>query len=565
MLTDCTPSAQHLQTAPKDPTAAIWRRTGPGPDARPKAAKIAGQNRTAHWEVPAMEIMLTSLVEALAYGLDPYMLMIILAGVIWGSGAGALPGITSVIAIGVMVPFTFGLPPIYAVAFLISINVGCSFGNSIPAILVGLPGTPSAVLTAMDGYALHKKGQTGLALGVTFYASVMGQFVSIFLFLLMVVPLSGLTYVFLSPEMFALYFLGITAIISITSENILKGLLSAAFGLLIAMVGRDPLTSISRFDFGNAELRGGIEISAAVVGLLAVSELFRSMRQSFSWDKLSTKFDATFPPLRQLLRVTPAVGIGTLIGGIIGAVPGVSGTASAVISYQQSKFWSKRPQDYGKGSIEGIAANESAQNASQAGEMVPTFGLGIPSGGAMVILLGALLIHGFVPGPMMIREAPELLHACVAGLLGATIFLAVIGWPIGKALVYLVRLDRTMVLVGALGLTMLGIFTINRSVLEVFLMLGFGVVGYFMLRYGYSVAGASLAAVLGAGMENNLRSGLLLQDNSVWQFVSRPWTGGVLLLSLAFLTYGTVTTVKTARKAAEARRQAARAAQERGQ
>ena len=161
--------------------------------------------------------------------------------------------------------------------------------------------------------------------------------------------------------------------------------------------------------------------------------------------------------------------------------------------------------------------------------MVPTFGLGIPSGGAMVILLGALLIHGFVPGPMMIREAPELLHACVAGLLGSTVALALIGWPIGKALVYPRRLDRTFVLVGALGLTMVGTYTINRSVLEVLLMLGFGVVGYFMLRYGYSVAGASLAAVLGAGMEHNLRSGLLLEDNSIVTFVSRPWTAGILL------------------------------------
>ena len=272
----------------------------------------------------------------------------------------------------------------------------------------------------------------------------------------MVVPLSGLTYVFLSPEMFALYFLGITAIISITSENILKGLISAAFGLLIAMVGRDPLTAVSRYDFGIAELRGGIDTAAAVIGLLAVSELFRSMRQNFRWDALSTKFEAKFPPLGALWRVAPAVGIGTLIGSVIGAVPGVSGTASAVISYQQSKLWSRHPEEYGKGSVEGIAANESAQNASQAGEMVPTFGLGIPSGGAMVILLGALLIHGFVPGPMMIREAPELLHACVAGLLGATVALALIGWPIGKALVYLVRLDRTFVLVGALGLTMVG-------------------------------------------------------------------------------------------------------------
>lgn len=503
-----------------------------------------------------MDLMLTSLTEALRYGLDPYMLIIIAAGVIWGSAAGALPGVTSVIAIGVMVPFTFGLAPIYAVAFLVAINVGASFGNSIPAILVGLPGTPSAVLTALDGYALHRQGKTGLALGVTFYASVMGQLLSVFLFLLMVVPLSGLTYVFLSPEMFALYFLGVTAIISITSENILKGLVAAAFGLLIATVGRDPTTAVSRFDFGYAELRSGVATVPVVVGLLAVSELFRSMRQNYNWSALATKFEAKFPSLKTLWSVTPAVGVGTLIGGVIGAVPGVSGSPAAVISYQQSKLWSKHPEEYGKGSIEGIASNEAAQNAAQAGEMVPTLGLGIPAGGAMVILLGALLIHGFVPGPLMIRESPQLLHAAVAGLLLATVVLAFIGWPIALGLTKLVQVDRRLVLVGALLLTMIGTYTLDRSTFDVVLLLIFGVVGYFMLRYGYSVAGASLAAVLGPGLENNLRSGLLLMDKDIIAFVSRPWTAGILLVSFALLAYGTYGTIKLARASGRAKRAA---------
>lgn len=503
-----------------------------------------------------MELMLTSLFEAAAFAVDPFMVFVIIAGVVWGSVAGALPGVTSVIAIGVMVPFTFGLLPIYAVAFLTAINVGASFGNSVPAILVGLPGTPSAVLTAVDGYALHRQGKTGLALAVTLYASVVGQFISVFLFLLMVVPLSGLTYVFLSPEMFALYFLGVTAIVSITSDNILKGLLSAAFGLLIATVGRDPTTAVARFDFGFAELRGGIGTVPAVVGLLAVSELLRCMRQSFEWSALSTKFEARFPPFRELRKLTPAITVGSFIGSFIGAVPGVSGAPAAVISYQQSRLWSKHPEEYGKGSAEGIASNESAQNAAQAGEMVPTFGLGIPGSGAMVILLGALLIHGFVPGPLMIRETPELLHASVAGLLLGTLGLALIGWPVALGLTRLVRIDRQLVLVGALVMTMLGTYTIDRSTFDVVLLLIFGIVGYFMLRYGYSVAAAALAAVLGSGLEDNLRSGLLLKGNDVIEFVSRPWTAAILAISFALLIYGTIGTLRLAREARRTKREA---------
>ena len=176
---------------------------------------------------------------------DPLLLGLVLAGVLWGCAVGSLPGLTSVIAIGVVVPFTFSMPPIFAVAFLVSINVGVSFGNSIPAILVGLPGTPSAVLTALDGYALHRQGKSGLALGVTYFASVFGQFISTLFFIAMVVPLAYVTYVFLTPELFALYFLGATALICLTSNNIIKGLASSAFGLTLAMVGRDPISAPS--------------------------------------------------------------------------------------------------------------------------------------------------------------------------------------------------------------------------------------------------------------------------------------------------------------------------------
>jgi len=497
-----------------------------------------------------MDLFFTSLTQSVILAADPLLLLIILAGVLWGCAAGALPGVTSVIAIGVMVPFTFGMPAIYAVAFLVAINVGVSFGNSIPAILVGLPGTPSAVLTALDGYTLHKQGKSGLALGVTYYASAFGQFISIFLFLVMVVPLAQLTYVFLSPELFALYFLGTTAIISLTSRNILKGLVAAAFGLTIATVGRDPLSAVTRFDLGLIELRAGIEIVPVVIGLLAVSELFRSMRHSFRWDALSTNFSARFPKWHELRRVTPAVFLGTGIGSVVGAIPGLGGAAAAVMAYQQARLVSRRPEEFGRGSTEGIAANEAAQNAAQAGEMVPTFGLGIPGSGAMVVLLGALLMHGFIPGPLLIIEAPQLLYASVTGLLVATIMLAMVGWFIARLLLRLVTFDRSLVLVGALFLTMVGTYSIDRSVFDVGLLILFGVIGYFMLRYGYSTAGAAIAVVLGDGLELNLRAGLLLMEGDFVAFLSRPWTATILTISIVLLVYGAVSTLRLSRREA---------------
>jgi putative tricarboxylic transport membrane protein len=501
-----------------------------------------------------IDLFLNSLIQAAQLAADPMVVLFIFGGVLWGCVAGALPGVNSVMAIGVMVPFTFTMEPVSAVAFLIAINVGTAFGNSIPAILVGVPGTASAFLTAIDGYALHKKGESGLALGVTYFASVTGQFFATILFLLLVIPLAGLTYVFIAPELFALYLLGATALVMLSGSNILKGLAAAAFGLTVAMIGRDPLSAVTRFTFGFPELRGGIQIIPVVLGLLAVSEIIRSMRQSFKWEALAPDFSPKFPPLSALRRVFPFILVGTGIGSVIGAIPGLAGSAAAIMSYQQSKLWSRYPEEYGKGSIEGIASNESAQNADQAGELIPTFGLGIPGSSAMVVLLGALLMHGFVPGPLLIKESPQLLYAAVAGLLVATVILALIGWWIARSLLRVVTFDRSFVLVGALFLSMIGAFSLNRSVFDVYVLLFFGGVGYFMLRYGYPPAGASIAAILGTGLETNLRAGLMLKQGDFIAFVIRPWTALFLSVSLALLTYAIYSTVKLLRKEKLARK-----------
>lgn len=501
-----------------------------------------------------IDLFLNSLIQAAQLAADPLVVLFIFGGVLWGCVAGALPGVNSVMAIGVMVPFTFTMEPVSAVAFLIAINVGTAFGNSIPAILVGVPGTASAFLTAIDGYALHKKGESGLALGVTYFASVTGQFLATILFLLLVIPLAGLTYVFIAPELFALYLLGSTALVMLSGSNILKGLAAAAFGLTVAMIGRDPLSAVTRFTFGFPELRGGIHIIPVVLGLLAVSEIIRSMRQSFKWEALAPDFSPKFPPLSALRRVFPFILVGTGIGSVIGAIPGLAGSAAAIMSYQQSKLWSRYPEEYGKGSIEGIASNESAQNADQAGELIPTFGLGIPGSSAMVVLLGALLMHGFVPGPLLIKESPQLLYAAVAGLLIATAILALIGWWIARSLLRVVTFDRSFVLVGALFLSMIGAFSLNRSVFDVYVLLFFGGVGYFMLRYGYPPAGASIAAILGTGLETNLRAGLMLKQGDFIAFVIRPWTALFLSISLVLLAYAVYSTVKLLRKEKLARK-----------
>jgi len=477
----------------------------------------------------------------------PTVLVSIALGVLWGAFAGAMPGFNQTLAVGIALPLTFAFGAVEAVAFLCAISVGVSYGNSIPAILVGIPGTASAVLTAIDGHALHKQGKSGLALGVAYFSALSGQFVSTFFFILLVVPLAGLAYIFLAPELFALTVVGMTAILSLTGKNILKGLVATGIGFAFTMVGPDPVGSVPRFTFGVLEMRGGLQIVPVTLGLVALSEILRASRQAHDWQGVTEKFDARFPSVRALARtVRPVLG-GSIIGTLIGCIPGMGGTPAAAVSYQQAKIFSKHPEEYGHGSVEGVAANEAAQNAAQSGEMVPTLGLGLPGSDSMVLLLAALTIHGLVPGPLLIQESPEMLQAAVAGLLGATLLLVLIGWKISSLLLAVVTIDRRLVLTFSTGLMIIGVFSLRGSIFDLVLLVVCGIIGYFMSRYGYSTAAAAIAVVLGGLAEAYLRQGLNLARNDWGNFLSRPITAGILIFAVVLLAYGIWSTVQQGR------------------
>jgi len=477
--------------------------------------------------------------------------VIVVAGVAWGLFAGSMPGIGSVLAFGLVLPFTFGMEPLQAVAFLLAISVAVGFGNSIPAILLSVPGTPAAVLTAIDGFKLHKRGESGLALGVSFFAALVGQVVSIPFFVLLVVPLSGLAYIFLAPEIFALYLLGMVAILSLTGKNLLKGLVAAAFGISIAFIGLDPVNASQRFVFV-PDLIDGFDTTPVVLGLLAVSELLRQARQTFSWSSMVGSFSAAFPWGR-LRETAKPIAIGTIVGTLEGAVPGGGSTTAAMISYQQAQLLSKHPEEFGNGSIEAIAANESAQNAANSGELIPTLGLGIPGSGSMVLLLAALQVQGLVPGPLLTQQSPELLHGAVAGMLAATIVLAITGWWISKWLLRALTIDRSVIIIVALALVVVGNFALNYRIFDVFTAILFGVIGYFMLRYGYSVAAAALAVILARGFESSLRHGLGIFNDSIVEFLSRPVTAIIVAIAIFFLVIGLRRTIRLEREAAAER------------
>jgi putative tricarboxylic transport membrane protein len=494
--------------------------------------------------------LLSPLVQGFGLLGDPVLWLYVLAGTIFGVIVGALPGIGATLGYGLVLPFTFVMSPVHAVAMLLSISVGNQYGNSIPAILMGLPGSPAAVMTVIDGHLLMKRGEGSAALGVAFVAALGGQLLSIVFFVLLVVPLSGVAYLFLAPEIFALYLLGMVALVSLTGQDVIKGFVAIAFGLGLGLIGLDPINNVGRFDFGVASLRSGLDIATVMIGLLAVSELFRSGRQVFEYRELTGQVTTKvkFPPWRRVRPTVPAMLGGTVIGTLLGAVPGAGTTPATLVAYQQAKLWSKHPEEFGHGSLEGIAANEAAQNASNSGELVPTLALGIPVGGSMVILLGALTVQGFVPGPSMVREAPELLYATIAGMLAATILLLATGWYMGTALLKAVGISRSIVIVLALAITMLGVYALRFRIFDVFVCLAMGLIGYFMHRYAYPPAAAALAVVLGSEFERNLRTGHNIAGRSWTAFLTRPYTMVILAITLGILALGIFRQRSKARK-----------------
>ncbi|CAN5475391.1 tripartite tricarboxylate transporter permease [soil metagenome] len=478
---------------------------------------------------------------------NPFIWIAIAIGSVIGVILGALPGVGTTLAYALILPFTFQLDITTTIVLLMSVSVGAQYGNSIPAILVGVPGTPAAALTVIDGFALHKRGESGLALGIAFVGAVSGQIVSILFFIAAIIPLAGLAYFFLQPELFALYLFGLVAIVSLTGRNVLKGLLAVALGLLLAVIGLDPVNFTARFTFDIPWLRNGIESTIIVIGLLALSELLRQTRQHFQWNSGGGSFSAKFPKVRQLLAVAPAMLGGTVVGTLVGAVPGAGATPAAMIAYQNAKVMSKHPEMFGKGAPDGIVANEAPQNASKSGELSPALGLGIPGSGSMVRLLAALSLNGFVPGPHLVTESPELFYAVVGGLLGSSIFIIVTGWAMARVMLKLLTVNRSVVIVLSIATVVMGVYSLNYRVLDVVLCFGAGAVGYFMLRYGYSTAAAALAVVLAAGFEASLRRGMSIFDDDPAQFFGRPITLVILALALVFLVVGIRRTLKFSR------------------
>ncbi|MEP7207900.1 MAG: tripartite tricarboxylate transporter permease [Casimicrobiaceae bacterium] len=460
-----------------------------------------------------------------------------IAGVIWGILGGALPGISPSIAMALLLPFTYALDPVTAVVLLASVYVGAEYGGSIPAVLINTPGTNSAAATTLDGYAMHRRGEGGLALGISLTSGLVGGLFGLAMLVLLTEPLARLALSFTPPAYFALGILGLSVIASLAGKSLVKGLMSGIAGLMIATVGTDPMSGVSRFTFGVPDLLSGIKPILIMVGLFAVSEL---MAQVIAPAIVTVKARATrlqLPDWAMWKRLWKAQAIGCGIGTVEGVTPGAGGTIAAFLTYNEARRWSRYPEEFGKGSPEGVAAPETANNVVTGTALVPLLSLGIPGSNSAAILLGGFLIHGLFPGPMLFERNPEVAYGLYAGLLLANVAMFVIGLVILTPCMWLVNRPKPYLLAFIFALVVTGVFSIEQSFFHVGIVLAAGLLGYVMRLLDVPVLPMVLGVVLGFLVESNFRRALVLSSGDYAVFLRDPISLGLLVTAVALLAF----------------------------
>ncbi len=453
---------------------------------------------------------------------DPFVIGLIVLGTLAGVLVGALPGLSSSMVVALLLPFSLYLDPIPAIALLSALYCAGTFGGSITAILINAPGAPPAAATAFDGYPLAVKGEAGRALGISAVSSACGGIFSVLVLLFAAPWLARIAYSFGPPEYFALAVFGLSMLSSISGAEPTKNLIGGCFGLLIATVGVDLTTGIERLTFGVPELYDGIHFIPVLIGLFAVTELL-TQAQTLGLEKVSVAIKAVkLPTLDDFRRVKGAILRSSGIGTFIGILPAEGSTMAAMIGYNEAKRWSDEPEEFGKGSIEGIAGPEAANNAATGGSMVPTLALGIPGSATAAVILGGLQVQGLRPGPYLFDEQPGLLYGIFFAMLLANVLFLVFGLLGAKLFSRISLVPTTLLWPTVFALCFVGAYGLEQSLVDVWVMLFAGLIGFGLKRYGFSPAPIIMGLVLGGLVETSLAQSMIIFDQQWTGFLSRP-------------------------------------------
>ena len=481
------------------------------------------------------------ILEGLAAALNFANLVFISLGVAMGVTVGAVPGLNGPMAIALAIPLTFYMNPIVAIAFLVGLNKGSTFGGSISAILLNTPGTPEAVATAFDGYPMAKKGKALKAMKMALYASVSGDTFSDIVLILVAAPIAGLAIKMGPPEMLSVTIFALTLIAALESTSLLKGLIAALLGILVNCVGIDPLAASPRLTFGIMDLQAGIPLSAIAVGLLALSEVWAQMEVPFHQAGAAVRLDPNLPKedcmisWREYLSVGRTILRSSVIGTIIGTLPGLGVTIAAFLGYGAAKRASKHPEKFGQGSIEGVAAAEAANSAVVGSNLIPLFTLGIPGNVVAALLIGAFIIHGVTPGPMMFEEHGELIYGIYVCMLVANVMNLLIGNLGLKLFAKLLSTPRDILYPMIILICITGSYITEGSLFSVYMMLFFAAFGYLMRKLQLSFVNFIIGFVLGPMLELSIQQTLTMSRNNPLIMLERPIALGFLIITVIFL------------------------------
>jgi len=477
----------------------------------------------------------------------PQCLWAIFIGVFGGTVIGALPGLTATMGVALLIPMTFGMAPVLGLNMLIGIFIGGIYGGCISSILIKTPGTPASAATVLDGYPLAQKGQAVKALGMATIASGIGGLFSCVVLAFMAPMLASVALKFGPAEYFSLACFGL-AIIASLSSDILKGLLVGCFGMLLSTIGSDPIGGVLRFTFGATGFADGVAFIPALIGLFAISEVLVQIERLFEKNEVTVKLTGSIPSLKEVISCWKTLLWGSIIGTFVGIVPGTGSGTASWISYSEAKRRSKNPELYGTGLLDGVAATESANNAVCGGALVPLLALGIPGDSVTAVLVGGLMIQGLTPGPMLFAERPDVIIGIFTGSFVANIFMIIIGLAGIRLFAQVLNIPKRMLIMAIVMFCLLGSYSINMNVMDLFTMLTFGIVGYFLQKYNFSLAAVCISLILGPIAEENLRLAYIANQGDITVFITKPISCVFVILTIFSLCWPIYREWKTGKK-----------------
>jgi len=493
--------------------------------------------------------VLQSIMLGFSVALTPTNLFYAFFGSLVGTVIGILPGIGPLCTIAMILPTTFGMNPTSAMIMMAAVYYGAQYGGSTTSILLNIPGESASVMTTLDGYQMARQGRAGVALATAAISSFFAGTVGVIGLMLLAPPLAKIALKFGPPEYFSLMLLGLTTIIFLGGKSIVKSMISIILGLLLAIVGMDPMGGVNRFTVDRLELMDGINFIVVVMGLFGIGEVLVSAEERMKITILKTKLSGLIPTLKDWKEGTGATIRGSVIGFFIGVLPGTGASIASFLSYATEKMVSKHPEKFGTGAIEGVAGPEAANNAAVGGTMVPLFTLGIPGSGSTAVMMGAMMMWGLRPGPLLFVQHQDFIWGIIASMYIGNVMLLILNLPLVPLFASMLRVPYSILYPFILVVCITGVYSLENSMFHVFLLFIFGIIGYCVKKLEFPPAPIVLALILGPMVERAIYQSLTMSHGSLGILVTRPFSALFLVLVLVVLAVPVIRWSKQRRKA----------------